>query len=257
LAFLREPNLEVFNNINRRDYAHTIYPPAAQFIFYLVTLTSPTLTSMKTFMMLFEGLTAWALIKLLLHLGYRREQVLLYAWCPMLVWEIGGSGHLDAAAMALITLALLFRFRNRPVCTGLFLGLAVITKMYPLVLFPALYRRGDWKMPATLAAVIAMGYACYLSAGWAVFGFLTGYADEEGLASASRDFITCLLLFFISSQVLFLAVLRFGLGILVAERSICSLPVHSLGSCHSMSRKPTSFRGPVTFFPQLSHLPRH
>ena len=189
LAFLREPNLDIYSNINRRDYAHTIYPPAAQFVFYLVTLISPTLTCMKTAMLLFEGLTAWGLIKLLLHLGYRREQVLLYAWCPMLVWEIGGSGHLDAVAMAFITLALLFRFRNRPLLTGLFLGLAVITKMYPLVLFPALYRRGDWKMPATLTVVIAFGYACYLSVGWAVFGFLTGYADEEGLKTGTRYFL--------------------------------------------------------------------
>ena len=189
LTFLRMPNLDIYSNINRRDYAHTIYPPAAQFVFYLATLISPTLTCMKTVMLLFEGLTVWALIKLLLHLGYRREQVLLYAWCPLLVWEFGGSGHLDAVAIALITLALLFRFRDRPVLTGLFLGLAVITKMYPLVLFPALYRRRDWKMPATLAAVIVFGYACYLSVGWAVLGFLTGYADEEGLKTGARYFL--------------------------------------------------------------------
>lgn len=189
LAFLREPNLEIYNNINRRDYAHTIYPPAAQAIFYLITLFSPTVTCMKTFMVLFEGLTAWGLVKLLCGLGYRREQLLLFAWCPMLVWEIGGSGHLDAVAMAFITLALLFRFRSRPVLTGLFLGLAVITKLYPLVLFPALYRRGDWKMPFTLAAVVAFGYACYSSVGLAVFGFLGGYAKEEGLQTGARYFL--------------------------------------------------------------------
>ena len=114
LAFLREPNLELFNNMNRRDYARTIYPPAAQFLFYLVTFISPTVVCMKTFMILFEGLTAWALVKLFNHLGYRREQLLLYAWCPMLIWEIGGSGHLDSVAMAYIALALLFRFRLRP-----------------------------------------------------------------------------------------------------------------------------------------------
>jgi len=137
----------------------------------------------------FEGLTMWGLIQLLRELGIRREQTLLYAWCPLLIWEIGGSGHLDSAAMAFITLALLFRYRNRPLLTGLFLGLAVMTKLYPIILLPALYRRGDWKMPATVAALIAGGYAAYSSVGMLVFGFLGGYAKEEGLETGVRYFL--------------------------------------------------------------------
>ncbi len=194
LSFLRQPNLEAFNNMNRRDYARTIYPPAAQFYFYLVTFFSPTVTCMKTFMVLCEGVTAWGLVKLLRGIGYPREQVLLYAWAPLLVWEIGGAGHLDALAMALITLALLARLRLRPVLTGALLGLAIITKMYPVVLFPALYRWGDgrrpdWKMPAAMAGVIVFGYACYASVGLLVFGFLTDYTKEEGIQSGARYFL--------------------------------------------------------------------
>ncbi len=194
LTFLREPNLEIFNNINRRDYARTIYPPAAQFLFYLITFVSPTLICMKTFMVLFEGVTAWGLVKMLRHLGYKREQVLLYAWSPLLIWEIGGSGHLDSIAIAFLTLALLCRMRLKPVLTGLFLGLAVATKLYPLVLFPALYwwgdeRRPDWKMPATMVAVVALGYACYSSVGMLVFSFFGGYAKEEGMDTGARYFL--------------------------------------------------------------------
>ena len=105
---------------------------------------------------------------------------MLYAWCPLLVWEIGSSGHLDSAAMAFIALALLARYRRQPILTGFFLGLAIMTKFYPLVLIPALYRRDDYKMPATLVAVIALGYACYSSVGIRVFGFLGSYVQEEG-----------------------------------------------------------------------------
>jgi alpha-1,6-mannosyltransferase len=189
LSFLRQPNIDIFMGINRRDYARTIYPPAAQVLFYLITWISPTMIFMKTAMVLFEGLTMWGLIQLLRELGIRREQTLLYAWCPLLIWEIGGSGHLDSAAMAFITLALLFRYRNRPLLTGLFLGLAVMTKLYPILLLPALYRRGDWKMPATVAALIAGGYAAYSSVGMLVFGFLGGYAKEEGLETGVRYFL--------------------------------------------------------------------
>jgi alpha-1,6-mannosyltransferase len=189
LSWLRAPNQDVFDNINRRDYAHTIYPPAAQMIYWLVTFLSPTVDGMKAAMFGFECLAGWALLALLRHLGRPRTQILLYAWCPLLVWEIGGGGHVDAAVFAFVVLALLFRYRERPVLTGLFLGLAVMTKFYPLVLLPALYKRGDWKMPATLVAVVAVGYAVYSSVGMLVFGFLSGYSKEEGLESGTRYFL--------------------------------------------------------------------
>lgn len=210
LKFLRIPNQDLFDSMNRRDYARTIYPPAAQVLFYLITFISPTMTCMKSVMVLFEGLTMFALVKLLRHLGVRREQTLLYAWCPLLIWEVGGSGHLDSAAMAYIALALLFRYRRRPILTGLFLGLAIMTKLYPIVLLPALMlprkqrpeaadapsrwaifkpSNWDWSMPATILALVTVGYAAYSSVGRLVFGFLTGYAEEEGLKSGARYFL--------------------------------------------------------------------
>ena len=189
LEFLRAPNQDIFDNINRRDYAHTIYPPAAQALFYLLTWISPTVTFMKTAMVLFEGVTMYALLQLLRHLGLRREQSLLYAWCPLLIWEIAGSGHIDSAVMAFVTLALLARYRKQPILTGLFLAIAILLKFYPLILVPALYRRGDFKMPATIAAVVAVAYAAYSSVGLLVFGFLGGYANEEGIATGTRYFL--------------------------------------------------------------------
>lgn len=189
LAVLQAKYPAIFEHINRRDYAHTVYPPVAQMIYWLATLFSPTVQAMKLAMLGFECVTAAALIALLKRMGRRTTDVLLYSWCPLLVWEIGGAGHVDAAILAFVALALLFRYREQPVMTGLFLGLAVMTKFYPLVLLPVLWRRGDWKMPAALVAVCAAGYAVYASVGKLVFGFLGGYAYEEGLDSGSRYFL--------------------------------------------------------------------
>ena len=188
LTFLRAPNQDVFDSINRRDYAHTIYPPAAQFLFFLIAFFNQSVYFMKLAMILFEGLTLYALVQLLRELGMRREQSLIFAWCPLLIWEIGSSGHLDSVAMAFIALALLARYRRQWWLTGLFLGLAVMTKLYPIVLLPALFRRGEYKLPATVAAVIAVGYASYSSVGLLVFGFLGGYVQEEGIATGARYF---------------------------------------------------------------------
>ena len=57
--------------------------------------------------------------------------------------EVAEAGHLDSAGMAFIALALLARMRRQPVLTGVWLGAAVMIKFYPLVLFPALWWRGD------------------------------------------------------------------------------------------------------------------
>jgi hypothetical protein len=193
LGFLQARHPEIFDNINRRYYAHTIYPPAAEMIYWLVTFFSQSVRGMKVAMFGFECVTAGALIALLKLMGRRTTDVLLYAWCPLLVWEVGGAGHIDGAILCFVTLALLFRYREQPVWTGVFLGLAVMTKFYPLVLLPALlHRRGgrvDWKMPAAVAAVCAAGYAIYSSVGWMVFGFLSGYRKEEGLDSGTRYFL--------------------------------------------------------------------
>ena len=161
-------------------------------MFYLITWISPTVTFMKTAMVLLEGVTLWVLMRLLREMGVRREwrvgAALLYAWCPLLIWEIGGSGHVDALVMAWLVWALVFRYRGEMGWAGVFLGLAVLTKFYPLVLFPAMYRRGDWKMPAVMAGLAVACYAVYLSVGKAVFGFLGGYVQEEGMETGTRYF---------------------------------------------------------------------
>ncbi|HEY4358977.1 MAG TPA: glycosyltransferase family 87 protein [Acidobacteriaceae bacterium] len=189
LAYLREPHRDVFDHINRRDYARTIYPPVAQMIYWAITLLSPTVVMMKLALVAFAGIAGVVVTRLLVLMGRRREEILLYAWCPLLVWEIGLAGHVDAVVLMFIALALLFRFQGKPVLVGLFLGLAVLTKFYPLVLFPALWMRRDWKMPAVMVALAAVTYSVYLSAGKLVLGFLSGYKEEEGLNSGTRFFL--------------------------------------------------------------------
>lgn len=187
LKFLRDD--DIYPNINRRDYAPTIYPPVAQMFYFAATWFSNTLVMMKLWLYAMEGVTVWALVQMLATLGLRREQVVLYAWSPLLIWEIGSSGHVDAVLMTAVVLAMVFRLRDRPVLVGLALGAAVMIKFYPLLLFPALYRRRDWKMPTVLVAVVLVGYAVYLSVGRHVFGFAGSYAKEEGMTTGSRFFL--------------------------------------------------------------------
>src|SRR5216684_612035 len=181
---------QIYPKINRRDYAHTMYAPAAEGAYFLTTRISESVTWIKLTIVGFEMITVWLLMELLASFGMPRQRILIYAWHPLAVWEFAGSGHIDPLAFAFIALALLARRRNWETATGISLGLATLAKLFPIVLFPVLYKRWGWKMPAALAVTIVAGYLPYLGVGpLGVLGFIPGYAQERGIVSGKHFFI--------------------------------------------------------------------
>ncbi len=191
LAFLRDE--DIYPNINRPENAPTIYPPVAQMIFFLASRIQQTWTAMKLAMVGFEALTIGAILALLRRDGLPPERVLIYAWHPLPIWEFSGAGHVDAAAIAFLCLALLAAMRERPVAAGAALALAILVKPFALVIAPALWKKWDFRMPAAFAGVLLACYAPYLGVGWRVFGFLGGYGGEEGYFEGGGFFIAALL----------------------------------------------------------------
>jgi alpha-1,6-mannosyltransferase len=185
LAHLRDD--AIYPEINRRDYAHTIYPPLAQIVFLLTTRISESVVWMKITMLLFEAIAIWAIAQLLTLLGQPRQRLLIYAWHPLVVWEFAGSGHVDAIAIAFIALAFLASQRNSNIRAGFALAGATLVKLFPIVLLPAIFTRPRWKVALALVAAIVVAYLPYLSVGpTAVFGSLPGYAQEQGLVSGTQ-----------------------------------------------------------------------
>ncbi len=196
LAALRDTGAgpeAIYSNINRADTAPTIYPPTAQAIFAAISLSWPTIWGVKAVMLAFDALAIGVALLLLRAARLPLERVLIYAWNPLPVWEFAGGGHIDAAALALSALALLAAVWRRPAWAGAALALAVLCKLLPAALFPAIWRRWDLRTPLVGAAVIAAGYACYAGAGWRVLGYLPGYASEEGLNTGGGFFLLRLL----------------------------------------------------------------
>ena len=171
----------IYPNINRADYAPTIYPPVAQMLFAAVGLAWPTIWCMKAVMLAFDLLGIAVALMLLRLAGQPAERVLILAWNPLVVWEFAGGGHVDATALGFVGLALLLAARRHRAAAGLALGAAVLCKLLPAALFPALWRRWDLRTPLAAGALVAAAYACYAGAGWRVLGYLPGYASEEGL----------------------------------------------------------------------------
>jgi alpha-1,6-mannosyltransferase len=183
LAHLRDET--IYPKINRKDWAHTIYPPVAQLVFFLTTRISESVTWMKATMLLFELVTFWAAAQLLTLLGRPRQLLLLYAWHPLVIWEFAGSGHVDAISICFIALALLAWQRKSDLGAGVALACATLVKLFPVVLIPALLKR--WRIAPVFATTIIAGYLAYLSVGpTAVLGSLPGYTHEMGLFTGQQ-----------------------------------------------------------------------
>jgi alpha-1,6-mannosyltransferase len=187
LAALRDA--AVFPNINRRDYAVTIYPPAAAAVFFGVTRLSESPVAMKAAMVAFEAIAVALLLRLLVSSGQPATRIVIYAWHPLPLWEFAGSGHIDGAIVALLALALWSqRRRSSGWIIGLALAAGTLVKFYPAAIFPALWRRWDWRMPAIFAAAVILAYLPFIGVGWRVFGFLPHYMVEEGFAGGGTGF---------------------------------------------------------------------
>jgi alpha-1,6-mannosyltransferase len=175
---------EIWPKINRKS-AVTVYPPLAEGIFALLWRIRPD--DVRWFQLATSGASLLAgglLIGLLRDLGRSPERVLIYLWSPLLIFETAHSAHVDGFILPLIVSAFWARTRERDGWTGVWLGLAAAIKLYPALLFPALWRpdhrSGRWRMPLAFFGVLAASYLPDLvSSGVNVLGFLPNYLEER------------------------------------------------------------------------------
>ncbi len=185
LASLRDN--AIYPNINRHDYATTIYPPVAQFFFLLATRLSESVTAMRVALLACEVVTVVVLMLLLRRMGKPPTRVVAYLWHPLPMWEIANNGHIDALMLALMMLGIWLAVTGRAVRGAIAVALATLAKPFAVLALPALWRPADWRLPCVVLVVWGLCYLPYLSVGWGVLGFLaSGYLSEEGLVSGDR-----------------------------------------------------------------------
>ena len=119
----------------------TIYPPLAQLFFRAICVLSATPAAFKLALLLCD----WGLCLLLAHTLVRRGQdprrVVLYAWNPLPLVEIAGSGHIDALGVLILFAALYALHSQRWAAAICALAGAFLVKLVPLVLLPIFWRR--------------------------------------------------------------------------------------------------------------------
>ena len=154
-------DLALYDALNSADY-YSVYPPLSQLIFALGGLFADGgwhtgYYVIKSCMVLIELGGVWCLTQML-----PARAVLLYAWQPLVLLEVAGQAHTEAAMVGLLLAAIWAARRNRGHWAAAALAGAGMVKLYPFVLFPLLWRRFGAKVLVTGAAVsvgIALPYA--------------------------------------------------------------------------------------------------
>ena len=166
---------EVYRHLNHAGVP-TIYPPLAQWLFALAWKLGGTPLAWKAVLFALEAALVAGLLVLLRRRGHPPERLLLYYWNPLVVVECYGSGHVDLAAAAFLVAAVALLEAGRRARAGVAFGAAVLVKLVPLLLVPALARRRAWRTLATAFVMIALLYLPFRAAGARLWEGLSTYA---------------------------------------------------------------------------------
>ncbi len=169
----------IYPNINRKDYP-TLYPAGAQIFFRIFySLVGDSVTGFKAIMVFFDILTLLVLAALLRSWGLNLARLIIYAWNPLVLFEIAYSGHLEGITVFLITAALYLYTTRKKMAAIFMLTLSAAVKLYPALLLAAFLNRGSrLKGMIIFSFTIILLYLPFIGAGTKLSGFLPVYLNN-------------------------------------------------------------------------------
>ena len=150
---------QLYRQLNSPHY-YSVYPPVCQAVFGAAAWLFPTseqgfALSLRAALLVAEAGTAWLLLALLPTVGWPARRALRYLLHPLVIVELTGNLHFEALAICFVLLAIWLLHRQQWLRSAGALGLAVATKLLPLLALPLLVRRLGWQRFATYAAGVA------------------------------------------------------------------------------------------------------
>lgn len=174
LAGLRDD--QIYPKLNRKDQP-TIYPAGAQIFFRIFyRLVGDSVIGYKGLAAGFDMMTLLVLAGLLRAHQLHVSRIIVYAWNPLVVFEISYSGHLEGLTIFFVTSALYLYTTGRKRSGIVILALSTAIKLYPGILIAALVNRGDRIQGTGIFLVtLLLLYLPFLGAGVKIAGFLPVY----------------------------------------------------------------------------------
>ncbi len=143
----------IFQGLNSPNY-YSVYPPFNQLIFWISTLipeqTLLSVNTVRTLLIIADIVSLFLLIKL----SKRNYTIGAFFFLnPLLILESTGNLHIEGLVISFILLAIYFSRNRKWWQAGVSMGMAIATKLIPLVLLPAFAWRYRWKNGAIIAVI--------------------------------------------------------------------------------------------------------
>lgn len=153
------PDAALFDKLNSKE-TFTIYPPVAQFTFWLsVKLSTGSIYSamvlMKVIIFIFEAGTLWMFTKVAQRFNVPTRAVLLYGLNPLVILELTGNLHFEGVMVFFLLAAILLLARGKQVSSALAWSSSICSKLIPLAFLPLLPRYLGWKKATSFWVITA------------------------------------------------------------------------------------------------------
>jgi hypothetical protein len=137
------------------------YPPVFAYIIYTITAFYQGVEGFRLFAIVMDAavlIVLWKVVNQIAGSKLASTSAIAYAFLPISIIESGWNGHFEPLVSLFLLLALWFAMQKNVKISGIFLGLSIATKIYPIVAFPVLFTYiKDWKSRLwfTISAVIS------------------------------------------------------------------------------------------------------
>lgn len=168
---------ELWEKVNNKD-ASAIYPPVVQMVHAGTFLLFRSIWGYKILFVALECLFLVVLLRLLNHTSRDPLSIIFYAWNPLVVVEIAGSGHHDGLASAFLFISVLFCLTQRFQRSVLWFGSSALCKLYPALGLPFFLQRIPRKHWFWLPVLLLASYLPYAGAGNRLFSALLYYREK-------------------------------------------------------------------------------
>ncbi len=136
---------KLFEHLDSPDF-YSVYPPVCQFIFWLAAMIGGSnilvsVIAIRIFILAAEYGTIHFLRKLFKIYGFEEKYTAIYFLNPLVIIELAGNLHFEALMIFFVIVAVYAMKKENYLLSGALFGLAISTKLLPLMLLPFFIKR--------------------------------------------------------------------------------------------------------------------
>lgn len=184
--------LQQLHGLINHPQFYTCYPPLMQGVFTVAAFFGGSsiwisIVIIKLIVALADCIAVYFIVKILKKINADVKLVVLYALNPLIIIEGAGNAHFEVMQVALLVISIYFILQHKYNIAAVFWGLAIVTKLLPLLLLPLIIRLLGLKK-GILFCLIAVAVAVLLFIPFVATGSIDGFAKSLNLYFQNFEF---------------------------------------------------------------------